>query len=309
MFKVDEGPKVKVGNITFEGNTTYSDLLVRRAMRNLRPIGIPYSIYAENLFSKTYDSTKLDEDEGRIVQFYQAQGYFTARVTGQSVNIVDVGGGKFRLPLIHPNRPGKNADISISIEEGRLYHLNNISFVGVKLFRTPEELFPQIFKMKQGDPFSTERLQEGIRRAAQIVWPDSDTSTSWWSPSPEPVPGTDKINLTLRFDEGNQFFVRRIDFSGNTTTRDKVIRRELLIDEGDPYNTRLVAAEYPAAEPTGVLRDAEGRLLRRYEDVTTITHTVDLTLKVKERGKNTHPVQRRHLRHFRKLHRGLVFDQ
>jgi outer membrane protein insertion porin family len=285
VFKVDEGPKVRVGKIAFEGNSTFSDLLVRRAMRNLRPLGIPYSRVAENLFSKTYDSTKLDEDEGRIVQFYQAQGYFTARVTGQSVNIVDVGGGKFRLPLIHPNRPGKNADISISIEEGRLYHLNNISFVGVKLFRTPEELFPQIFKMKQGDPFSTERLQKGFDELRKL-YGRFGYINFLVEPEPEPVPGTDKINLTLRFDEGNQFFVRRIDFSGNTTTRDKVIRRELLIDEGDPYNTDLWRLSILRLNQLGYFET-----LKEDSSVDLKTdnnnHTVDLTLKVRERGKNT----------------------
>ena len=285
VFKVDEGPKVRVGKINFEGNTTFSDLLVRRAMKNLHPIGIPYSIYAENLFSKTYDSTKLDEDEGRIVQYYQSQGYFTARVTGQSVNIVDVGGGKLRLPLIHPNRPGKNADISISIEEGRLYNLNNISFVGVKLFRTPEELFPQIFRMKQGDPFSTERLQKGFEELRKLY--DRFGYINFLvEPEPEPIPGTDKINLTLRFDEGNQFFVRRIDFSGNTTTRDKVIRRELLIDEGDPYNTDLWKMSILRLNQLGYFET-----LKEDSSVDMKTdnnnHTVDLTLKVRERGKNT----------------------
>ena len=58
-------------------------------------------------------------------------------------------------------------------------------------------------------------------------------------PDFEPFPNSDKIDLTLNVDEGKQFFVRRIDFSGNTTTRDKVIRRELLLDEGDMFNTRL----------------------------------------------------------------------
>ncbi len=58
-------------------------------------------------------------------------------------------------------------------------------------------------------------------------------------PVPEIVPNSDLINLTLNFDEGNQFFVRRIDFSGNTTTRDKVIRRELLIDDGDIFSSHL----------------------------------------------------------------------
>src|SRR5579872_1698547 len=285
VFKVDEGPKVRVGKIAFEGNTKFSDLLVRRSMKNLRPLGIPYSRVAENLFSKTYDSTKLDEDEGRIVQFYQSQGYFTARVTGQSVNIVDVGGGKLRLPLIHPNRPGKNADISISIEEGRLYHLNTINFVGVKLFRTPEELFPQIFKMKQGDPFSTERLQKGFEELRKL-YGRFGYINFLVEPEPEPVPGTDKINLTLRFDEGNQFFVRRIDFSGNTTTRDKVIRRELLIDEGDPYNTDLWRLSILRLNQLGYFET-----LKETDSVDMKTdnnnHTVDLTLKVKERGKNT----------------------
>src|SRR5579864_5982324 len=285
VFKVDEGPKVRVGTISFEGNTTFTDLIVRRAMRNLRPIGIPYSIVAENLFSKTYDSTKLDEDEDRIVQFYRGNGYFTARVTGQSVNIVDVGGGKFRLPLIHPNRRGKNANISISLEEGRLYHLDTISFVGVKLFRTPEELFPQIFKMKQGDVFSTEKLQKGFEELRKL-YGRFGYINFLVEPEPEPVPGTDKMNLTLRFDEGSQFFVRRIDFSGNTTTRDKVIRRELLIDEGDPFNTDLWRLSILRLNQLGYFET-----LKEDSSVDMKTdnnnHTVDLTLKVKERGKNT----------------------
>src|SRR5689334_2162169 len=285
VFKVDEGPKVKVGQIDIEGNTVFSDRVVRRAMKNLRPIGVPRSIFLENLFSKTYDSTKLDEDEQRVVQFYQSQGYFTARVTGQSVNIVDVGGGKFRLPLIKPNRPGKNANISVSLEEGRLYHLNTISFVGVKLFRTPEELFPQIFRMKQGDPFSTEKLQKGFDELRKL-YGRFGYINFLVEPEPEPIPGTDKINLTLRFDEGNQFFVRRIDFSGNTTTRDKVIRRELLIDEGDPYNTDLWRLSILRLNQLGYFET-----LKEDSSVDMKTdnnnHTVDLTLKVRERGKNT----------------------
>ncbi|MBZ5632447.1 MAG: outer membrane protein assembly factor BamA [Acidobacteriia bacterium] len=285
VFKVDEGPKVKVGKIDIEGNTFYNDRIVRRAMKNLRPIGIPRSIVAESLFSKTYDSTKLEEDEQRVVQFYQSNGYFTARVTGQSVNIVDAGGGKFRLPLIHPNRPGKNANVSISLEEGRLFHLNTISFVGVKLFRTPEELFPQIFRMKQGDPFSTEKLQKGFDELRKL-YGRFGYINFLVEPEPEPIPGTDKINLTLRFDEGNQFFVRRIDFSGNTTTRDRVIRRELLIDEGDPYNTDLWRLSILRLNQLGYFEE-----LKEDSSVDMKTdnnnHTVDLTLKVRERGKNS----------------------
>src|SRR5665213_1052328 len=149
-FKVNEGPKVKVGEITFEGNKVFTPLVLERSMKNLHGIGIPRSIFFENIFAKTYDSTKLEEDQERIEMFYRDNGYFQARVTDHSINIVDSGGGKFKLPLIHPNKPGKSANIGLTIEEGRLYKLNTNNFVGVKLFRTPETLMRPIFGMQQG---------------------------------------------------------------------------------------------------------------------------------------------------------------
>ena len=63
---VKEGPKVKVGNIRFRGNKHVNDRTLRAAMKNLKPIGIPHSIFLENLFAKTYDATKLEEDTERV---------------------------------------------------------------------------------------------------------------------------------------------------------------------------------------------------------------------------------------------------
>src|SRR5258708_2665397 len=105
-------------------------------------------------------------------------------------------------------------------------------------------------------------------------------------PDMKRVPGTDKIDLTLNVDEGKQFFVRRVDFSGNTTTRDKVIRRELLIDEGDMFSTRLWELSILRLNQLGyfeALKEAEAAEIKR----DTRTNTVDITLKVKERGKNS----------------------
>jgi outer membrane protein insertion porin family len=59
-FKVDEGPKVKVGDIKFTGAKVFSPLVIRRAMHNLRPIGVPHSLLLENMFAKTYDATQLE---------------------------------------------------------------------------------------------------------------------------------------------------------------------------------------------------------------------------------------------------------
>ena len=204
-FKVNEGPKVKVGDITFQGNDHFSDLKLRRAMVNLRPIGIPYSDFLlRTFFSKSFDSTKLEEDTERLQSFYQDNGYFTAHSTGHEVTIVDVGGGKFKLPLIRPNKPGKNANIDITIEEGRLYHLNNISFAGVKLFRTPETLMRPVFQMQQGDVFSTAKLRKGFEDLRKL-YGQFGYIDFVVEPEFAPLPGTDKIDLTLTADEGKQF--------------------------------------------------------------------------------------------------------
>ncbi|MEZ5352636.1 MAG: outer membrane protein assembly factor BamA, partial [Bryobacteraceae bacterium] len=284
-FKVKEGPKVKVGDIEIEGNKTFKDRVVIRAMRNSRPIGIPYSILFENLFAKSFDSTKLEMDKDMIRDFYQQRGYFTARVLEHQVTMRDVGGNGLRIPLFKPNRPGKRADLKLTLEEGRLYRLNKMNFTGVKLFRTPETIFPNVFQLNEGDIFSTAKLRKGLEQMRKIY---GEFGYIDFVPEPEfePLPASDKINLTLNVDEGKQFFVRRIDFVGNTTTRDKVIRREILLDEGQIYNTRYWELSLLRLNQLGyfeVLKENEAADIKR----DTKTNTVDIALKVKERGKNS----------------------
>ena len=284
-FRIDEGPKVKVGNINIVGNTAFSHRDVVRAMKNSHPIGIPHSILLEDLFAKTYDSTKLDEDKSRVQVFYQEHGYFTARVTDASVAIRKVGGEGWRIPLIHENKLGTRADITLNMEEGRKYHLNQITFAGVKFFRTPEALMTPLFQMSKGDVFSTSKLRKGIENMRKL-YGDFGYINFVVEPSFEPIPNTDQIDLSLSVDEGSQFFVRRIDFTGNNTTRDKVIRRELLIDEGQIFNNRLWELSILRLNQLGYFEPLKA------EDAADIktdtkTNTVDITVKVKERGRNS----------------------
>jgi len=284
-FKVNEGPKVKVGNIDIEGNTVFTDRAVIRAMKNSHPIGIPHSILFENLFARTYDSTKLEEDKSRVQVFYQEHGYFTAHVTDSSVKMRKVGGEGIHIWLIHPNKPGTRADLTLTLEEGRKYHLNNITFTGVKFFRTPEALMTPLFQMQKGDEFSTAKLRKGLESLRKL-YGDFGFINFVAEPDPEPLPGTDKIDLSLAVDEGKQFFVRRIDFSGNTTTRDKVIRREILIDEGQIFNNRLWELSILRLNQLGYFDPLKAE---EAGDIKTDnkSSTVDITLKVKERGKNS----------------------
>jgi outer membrane protein insertion porin family len=284
-FKINEGPKVKVGNIEITGNTVFSDKEIIRAMKNLHPIGIPYSIFFEDLFAKTYDPSKLDEDKSRVQVFYQEHGYFTARVTDATVTMRKTGGQGMHIPLIHPNKPGTAADVNVMVEEGKLYHLNNITFSGVKFFRTPEALMTPLFAMSKGDVFSTAKLRKGLENMRKL-YGDFGFIDFVAEPSFDPMADSGLMDMSLSVDEGHQFFVRRIDFSGNTTTRDKVIRRQLLIDEGQIFNNRLWELSILRLNQLGYfepLKAEDAADIKR----DTKTNTVDITLKVKERGKNS----------------------
>jgi outer membrane protein insertion porin family len=284
-FVVDEGPTVKVGNIIIKGNTAFDHKFVVSQMKNLKPTGVPHSILFENLFSKTYDVNKLEDDEEHIRQAYLDHGYFKAQALEPSIQVVRRGGQGWRLPIFHMNLPGIYADITIPIEEGRQYHLRNITFQGVKLFRTPEGLMQPLFKMGKGDVFSADKLRKGLEEMRKLYG-----NFGFIDFVPEPnfdfIPETDQVDLTITADEGKQFFIRRIDFSGNTTTRDKVIRRELLLDEGDHFSQYLWEASILRLNQLGYFE------ILKKEDAATInrnpnSNTVDITLKVKERGKNT----------------------
>ena len=170
------------------------------------------------------------------------------------------------------------------MEEGTRYYLAKIDFTGVKLFRSTEFL-GGLFQMQPGDVFSTEKLRNGLKNLTK-VYSQFGYIDYVAEPQIDIVPNSNKIDLTLNVDEGKQFFVRRIDFTGNTTTRDKVIRRQILIDEGDVYNSTLWDASILRLNQLGyfeTLKENESYDLNRNAG----TNTVDIALKVKERGKNS----------------------
>ena len=121
-----------------------------------------------------------------------------------------------------------------------------------------------LFQMGEGDIFSTAKLRKGLENMRKL-YGEFGYIDFVPEPSFEPIPNTDKIDLTLTVDEGKQFFVRRIDFSGNTTTRDKVIRRELLLDEGDMFNTRLWEISILRLNQLGYFEAAEGERSGRHQ--------------------------------------------
>ena len=235
-FNIKEGPKIKVGRIRFQGNKHVSTLELRRAMKNLHPIGVPRSIFLENLFARTFDASKLEEDAERVRGAYQEHGYFKAVVEDPKTALRDKPGGFKPIPPFH-RAGGKAMDITMQVEEGERYRLKAINFKNNKAILNTKLLRAQ-FPLKDGDVFDTRKVGKGLenlRKAYGQIGYINFTAV----PETEIDDQHRLLTLNVDVDEGKPFFVRRIEFQGNTTTRDRVIRRELLVQEGQVFNSRL----------------------------------------------------------------------
>ena len=280
-FNIKEGPTVKVGNIKFVGNQHLSGLILRRSMKNLKPIGIPYSLIFEDLFPQTFDASKLEEDTERVRLAYRDKGYANAAIEEPKTQIRDEGG--LNIFTFRPNK-GKRIDILMPVEEGARYRLGTINFTGNKAVSNTKAL-RGTFALKDGDWFNATLIQKGLENLKKAY---GQLGYVNFGAIPKPVYDDQKktVSLDIDIDEGKPFYVSRIEFQGNTITRDKVIRRELLLDEGSVYNSqlweysllRLNQLEY--FEPLKVEQDSEA-----HQDAEA--GTVDLLLKVKEKGKNS----------------------
>ncbi len=280
-FVIKEGPTVKVGKITFTGNHALTHRELVASMRNLRPIGIPHSIILEDIFARTFDASKLDEDADRVREAYRDKGYSKALTGEPQTNVRNAGGiNPFTL---HPSH-GKRVDIVIPIEEGERYRLGGITFTGNKSYKNVKALRAQ-FPVKDGDWFNGRLFAKGIENLKKAYG-----EGGYINMVPEPIPRFDEakklIYLDVNIDEGKQFYVSRIEFTGNTLTRDRVIRREMLVEEGQVYNSRLVDLSLLRLNQLQYFDT-----LKSEQDVETQQNadagTVDLLIKLHEKGKNS----------------------
>jgi outer membrane protein insertion porin family len=288
VFKIVEGPKVKVGHIKFTGNHAFSDRKLIRAMRHDRPYAIPLYIAEIPVLTKTYDREKLNEDlEVGVRGLYQDNGYFKVAVGEPVLENIDTQGYRLGVPFTGRSH-GKAVNITIPIEEGERYKMGTLRIVSAdpdKALSLKVDALKAIFPLREGDVFSVARVRKAIedygKAYGQYGFIDFTAE-----PAFDMDDAKKRIDLTLRFTEEKQYYVRRIDFSGNTTTRDKVIRRELLLDEGQLFNKR--------AWEISILRLNQLNYFERIEEDKAVEikrntkeGTVDLNLKLKEKGKQS----------------------
>ncbi|MGB7751816.1 MAG: outer membrane protein assembly factor BamA, partial [Candidatus Acidiferrales bacterium] len=289
VFNIDEGPKVKVGEIKFVGAKAFSDRKLIRSMHNDRPYAIPLYITEIPVLSKTYDKNKLDEDLGvGIHGIYQDHGYFKVSVSDPVVKISDDVHSGIPGPWpLFGSKNGKRADITIIIDEGAQYRMGSLRFRSSDpeqglVFKS--EVLAKAFPLKEGDILAADKLRKALDNYKKL-YGEYGYIDFVATPITDIDDAKKLVNLTVEFDQQKQFFVRRIEFSGNTTTRDKVIRRELLLDEGQVFNNRLWEVSLLRLNQLNyfdTIKPENAELKRNVK-----AGTVDIKLKLKEKGKQS----------------------
>lgn len=288
-FNVDEGPKVKVGKIVIEGNHVFSSNKIVRSMRHSRPMGIPLGFATIGVFAKTYDRGKLDEDIAvGVTGLYRDHGYFKVNVGDPILHTYKVNTGflPHGVPFIG-RKLGIRTDITLPIEEGVQYRMGKLIIRSAnpdeQLYFTPEFL-ENAFPIKKGQIFSATKIRKSFEDYTKLYGGFGFIDFNV-NPNFDVDDATKTVNLTLDFDQGKQFFVRRIEFQGNTTTRDKVIRRELLLDEGSLFNDHLWELSILRLNQLGYFDTIKKENADLKRDVKA--GTVDINLKVHEKGKQS----------------------
>ncbi|MFQ5735648.1 MAG: outer membrane protein assembly factor BamA [Thermodesulfobacteriota bacterium] len=214
IFKIDEGPEVKVKRITFIGNKAFGDRQLKKLMNTKE----------KGLFSFVTESGKFNEflyqnDLAIVMSHYFDNGYIRADIIEDRVLL---------------SQDKKWFYITIAVAEGEQFRVGKIDVSG-DLLVDREELIDKI-KLTTGDVFNRSRLSKGIEAIAEI-YGDKGYAYADIKPVTAIDEKTNTIDVTIDIRKNDLVYIERIDITGNIRTRDKVIRREMELGEGDLFSS------------------------------------------------------------------------
>lgn len=206
---IKEGRKVKIRRIEFTGNSAFSDRALRGKMKGTRK---------KTLFrSGEFKRDKLNADERAVVDFYRSRGYRNAEVVGDSVRYSDDRRWIF---------------LSIAVVEGDVFRYGDFSWAGNKLFATSE--LEAKLRVAGGDLYNDEKLQQSL---ADIGTKYYEKGYIYASVTPkERLADSNIVDIHFEVVEGSEFKVNRIFIEGNTKTKERVVRRELVLYPGETFD-------------------------------------------------------------------------
>ena len=287
-FNVTEGPKIKIRRIDFIGNTAKSDGTLQKKLKENKPKKMLSFI----LGGGTYMESKYEADADLVQTYYRNEGYVRARV------------GQPELKILEDSADGKTRwiELRIPVTEGPRYRLGEFTFDGNTVVKS-EALRP-LFKVEPGEWYNEKQVRDGLVKAREVYGGGGYMEFTGFpdlKPSDEPdaavpaalaaVPAdTDipTVDVTMRLTEGAQYFVNRITFVGNTTTRDNVIRREMRLVEGSVFNTEALKYSIRRLNQLGYFKQIEENDQKAMKVDKTVgkENNVDVTLALEEQNRN-----------------------
>jgi outer membrane protein insertion porin family len=299
-FHITEGPKVKIKTVDFIGNSKIKDSTLERQMKENKTHGM----FTFILGTGAYKADKYEEDADKVVSYYRDRGYIEARV------------GQPELKILEDSKDAKTrwVELRVPVTEGRQYRVGKLEFDGNKIVEA-KALRP-LFKIEEGDIYSEKNIRKGFEKAKEVYgsggymeftgYPDlsprdgnangGPPSSNAGPPAPAAAPaapaaaaatikGAPIVDVTLRLQEGKQYFVNRITFAGNTTTRDNVIRREIRLVESGIFNTEALKYSVKRLNQLGYFKPLEGDAIG-VDKTPGADNKVDVKLKFEEQNRN-----------------------
>ena len=253
---ISEGTVAKIHQINIVGNSDYDDETLLDEFELSTPT--IFSFYTD---TDQYSKQKLAADLERLRSYYLNRGYINFNIDSTQVSIT-------------PDK--KDVYITINITEGEKFTVKSVKLAG-DLVVEPAELFP-LFTIQKGDTFSRRRATETSERITSRLGEEGYAFANV-NVVPEILEEEKQVELTFFVDPGKRVYVRRINFSGNTQTRDEVLRREMRQFESAWISTAKVERSKVRLDSLGYFEEVEVET----PAVPGTTDQVDVNYKVKEK--------------------------
>jgi outer membrane protein insertion porin family len=218
VYEIEEDERSGVSRITFIGNQAFSDGKLRDTITTEQSGLLSFLSSAD-----VYDPDRLDADRERLRRFYLSEGYADFRVVSAVAEL---------------DREQNVFFITFTVDEGPRYQFGNVEIDSTLRELDPEDLY-SVLETRPGDTYDATAVDRSIE-ALTIEVSSYGYAFVQVRPRGDRNAADNTIDLTYFVDEGVRAYVERIDISGNTRTRDYVIRREFDFAEGDAFNRVLV---------------------------------------------------------------------
>lgn len=233
IFEIDEGPETGLQAITFLGNRAFSD-------SDLREVMVTKQSQWWRLFSSNdnYDPNRLDYDQQQLRKFYTNRGYYDFRI----------------ISAVAELKPDDSAfGLTMTVDEGDRYNFGEIKVV-TQNSRLNADFLEMLIPIKSGQLYESDKIESSVD-ALTFAAGSAGYAFVDIKPSYKANPETDTIDVTFNVSEGQRVYIDRINVVGNTRTLDSVIRRELMVTEGDAFNRALLERSRNNLRALGFFKD------------------------------------------------------